>query len=278
MLRACRWAEPMAGGPAHGIGAGRRLCPIECVVWRRQGHGRRRAPRRFGNGEERYDGGGPGGHHRRFRAYRATALEAGSYTVSAALGGFKTAIAKMVRVAPGQPVSIPLTLEIGQLEETVTVTSSSELINAERHGGGNPERRPADPAADADQERAERGHLPAGHQHHRHEPRLDDQRAAGNLRQHLDRRGQQQRQLPRGTDSFFARSRPGRTRWRPWPSPSLPAVLQVGGGSGAVTMAFQTRSGGNRFTGSAYDTTGTRASTRTTSSMSSITRGRTRSR
>ena len=28
---------------------------------------------------------------------------------------------------------------------------------------------------------------------------------------------------------------------------------QVGGGSGAVTMAFQTRSGGNRFTGSAYE-------------------------
>ena len=32
---------------------------------------------------------------------------------------------------PGQPVSIPLTLEIGQLEETVIVTSSSELINTE---------------------------------------------------------------------------------------------------------------------------------------------------
>ena len=46
--------------------------------------------------------------------YQATALGAGSYTVTATLAGFKTATAKSIRVAPGQPVSIPLTLEIGQ--------------------------------------------------------------------------------------------------------------------------------------------------------------------
>jgi hypothetical protein len=63
--------------------------------------------------------------------YQAQAIEAGSYTVSASLGGFKSAVAKAIRVAPGQPVTIPLTLEIGQLEETVTVTSSSELINTQ---------------------------------------------------------------------------------------------------------------------------------------------------
>src|SRR5688572_12777857 len=63
--------------------------------------------------------------------YQANAIGAGSYTVSAALAGFKTATTKDVRVAPGQPVTIPLTLEIGQLEETVVVTSSSELVNTE---------------------------------------------------------------------------------------------------------------------------------------------------
>src|SRR4029453_901074 len=63
--------------------------------------------------------------------YQASALGAGSYTVSAALTGFKTAAAKDVRVAPGQPVTIPLVLEIGSLEETVNVVSSSELINTE---------------------------------------------------------------------------------------------------------------------------------------------------
>jgi len=63
--------------------------------------------------------------------YQVTALGAGNYTVSAALSGFKTATAKSISVAPGQPVAIPLTLEIGQLEETVVVTSSAELINTQ---------------------------------------------------------------------------------------------------------------------------------------------------
>jgi len=63
--------------------------------------------------------------------YRATALEAGTYTVSATLSGFKTATAKSISVALGQPSTIPLTLEIGQLEETVVVTSSAELVNTQ---------------------------------------------------------------------------------------------------------------------------------------------------
>ncbi len=63
--------------------------------------------------------------------YRVSALGAGSYTVTASLSGFKTAVAKAIRVAPGQPVTIPLTLEVGSLSETVTVSSSSELINTE---------------------------------------------------------------------------------------------------------------------------------------------------
>ena len=40
-------------------------------------------------------------------------------------------MAKGIQVAPGQPVNIPLTLEVGQLTETVIVTSSSELINTQ---------------------------------------------------------------------------------------------------------------------------------------------------
>ncbi len=64
-------------------------------------------------------------------AYQASALGAGLYTVTATLTGFKTATAKSIRVAPGQPVSIPLTLEIGQLEETIIVASSSELVNSQ---------------------------------------------------------------------------------------------------------------------------------------------------
>jgi hypothetical protein len=64
--------------------------------------------------------------------YQITALQAGSYTVSASLTGFKTAAAKSVRVSLGQPMTIPLTLEIGSLEETVNVFSSSELSTPKR--------------------------------------------------------------------------------------------------------------------------------------------------
>ena len=63
--------------------------------------------------------------------YQISALPAGTYTVTATLTGFKTAEVKTVRLAIGQPLSIPLTLEIGSLEETVNVLSSSELINTQ---------------------------------------------------------------------------------------------------------------------------------------------------
>ena len=112
--------------------------------------------------------------------YQVTALGAGSYTVTASLSGFKTATAKAIRVAPGQPVTIPLTLEVGSLDETVTVTSSSELINtADGDRRVDAQLGPAHPDADADAQRAERGHVPARRQHAGHQPRLDDQRPAG---------------------------------------------------------------------------------------------------
>src|SRR5688500_16600396 len=63
--------------------------------------------------------------------FQVTALGAGSYSVTASLSGFKTAVQKAIRLAPGQPITVPLTLEVGSLTETVTVTSSSELINTE---------------------------------------------------------------------------------------------------------------------------------------------------
>ena len=65
-----------------------------------------------------------------------------------------------------------------------------------RHGRGDAELRSAHPHADADPQRAERRRVPARRQHDRHQPRLDDQRAAGRLPQHHARRREQQRQLP----------------------------------------------------------------------------------
>jgi hypothetical protein len=59
------------------------------------------------------------------------ALNAGTYTVTVSLSGFKTAVASDVRVVPGTPTSVKVTLEVGQLEETVNVVSSSELVNTQ---------------------------------------------------------------------------------------------------------------------------------------------------
>ena len=63
--------------------------------------------------------------------FSVPALDAGAYTVTASLSGFKTAVVNDVRLAPGTPASIKATLEVGNLEETIVVTSSSELINTQ---------------------------------------------------------------------------------------------------------------------------------------------------
>ncbi|MEO7270696.1 MAG: TonB-dependent receptor [Vicinamibacterales bacterium] len=187
-------------------------------------------------------------------AYQATALEAGSYTVSATLAGFKTAIAKMVRLAPGQPISIPLTLEIGQLEETVTVTSSSELINTQN----------ATVAATLNSDQLTRLPTPTRNA-------LNAVTFLPGINTTGSNRDSTINGLPetfvsisidgvsnndnflRGTDSFFASITPRQDAVEAVSVTLSAGGAQVGGGSGAVTMAFQTRSGGNRFTGSAYE-------------------------
>ncbi len=159
--------------------------------------------------------------------YQASALGAGSYTVTAILAGFKTATSKGVRVAPGQPVSIPLTLEIGQLEETVVVTSSSELINTENGTVAatlNSDQLTRMPTATRNALNAV-AFLP-GVNVDGHQPRLDDQRPAGELPEHHHRRREQQRQLPaqhgrllrvRHAAAGRGRGRVGHAlrRWRP---------------------------------------------------------------
>ena len=57
----------------------------------------------------------------------------------------------------------------------------------------------------------------------------------------------------RNTDGFFASVTPRQDAVEAVSVTLSAAGAQVGGGAGAVTMAFQTRSGGNRFTGSAYE-------------------------
>ena len=62
--------------------------------------------------------------------YRMPYLEPGNYRVTASLKGFKTAIRENVDVLLAQTVTLDFTLEVGEVRETVTVTSESPLLEA----------------------------------------------------------------------------------------------------------------------------------------------------
>jgi hypothetical protein len=59
------------------------------------------------------------------------AVDPGSYTVTVTLMGFKTFVAKDVRVNAATPASIRAMLEVGGLEETIVVSSGSEIIQTQ---------------------------------------------------------------------------------------------------------------------------------------------------
>ena len=60
-------------------------------------------------------------------------LVPGSYTLTVSLMGFKTVVLPDVTINPGAPATIkPVVLEVGKLEETVTVTGATELCRRRR--------------------------------------------------------------------------------------------------------------------------------------------------
>ena len=61
--------------------------------------------------------------------YNFAAVPPGVYTVKASLTGFKTYEQKGVRVGAQQFVTIDVTLEVGALQETITVTGEAPLID-----------------------------------------------------------------------------------------------------------------------------------------------------
>lgn len=62
-------------------------------------------------------------------AYNFAAVPPGNYSVKAALTGFKTWEQKGVRIGAQQFVTIDITLDVGQLQETITVTGAAPLID-----------------------------------------------------------------------------------------------------------------------------------------------------
>ena len=75
-------------------------------------------------------------------SYFVTALSPGVYEISAELPGFKRFTRRDVRLAVGQVTTITIRLQVGQLEETITVTGESPLVDlTSKEVGGNLEAR-----------------------------------------------------------------------------------------------------------------------------------------
>jgi UDP-N-acetylmuramyl pentapeptide synthase len=68
--------------------------------------------------------------------YSFGAVAPGSYTVRATLTGFRTYENKGVRIATQQFVTLDITLEVGQLQETITVTGAAPLIDTSNASTG----------------------------------------------------------------------------------------------------------------------------------------------
>ena len=69
--------------------------------------------------------------------YSFPAIEPGTYTVKASVQGYKTFERKAVPVSVQQFLGLDITLEIGALEETITVTGESPLIETTNASTGD---------------------------------------------------------------------------------------------------------------------------------------------
>jgi hypothetical protein len=177
----------------------------------------------------------------------------GVYTVTISLTGFKTAVLKDVRVAPGTPASLKATLEVGQLTETVTVAASSELINTQT----------ATVSSTLNSDQLLRMPTPTRNA-------LNAVTFLPGINTATSNRESRINGLPesfvsitldgvsnndnfnRSTDSFFASVTPRQDAVEAVAVTTAVQGVQTGG-SGAVSINFTTRSGTNRFSGSGYE-------------------------
>lgn len=66
--------------------------------------------------------------------YRFLYLPPGPYTLTATLSGFKTLVREEIFVVVGQNVELPITMQIAAVEESVTVTGQSPVIDVTQTG------------------------------------------------------------------------------------------------------------------------------------------------
>jgi hypothetical protein len=63
--------------------------------------------------------------------FSIAALDPGTYTVTASLSGFKTVVMNDVKITTATPTNLKVSLDLGQVSETVTVTAISEVIQTQ---------------------------------------------------------------------------------------------------------------------------------------------------
>jgi len=68
--------------------------------------------------------------------YNFAAVPPGTYTVKATLTGFKTYENKGIRIGTQQFITLDITLDVGQLQETITVTGAAPLIDTSNASTG----------------------------------------------------------------------------------------------------------------------------------------------
>ena len=68
--------------------------------------------------------------------YVFTAVPPGNYTVRAELTGFRAYENRNIRIAAQQFITLDIVLEVGQLQETITVTGAAPLIDTSNASGG----------------------------------------------------------------------------------------------------------------------------------------------
>jgi carboxypeptidase family protein/TonB-dependent receptor-like protein len=185
--------------------------------------------------------------------FSVPALTAGVYTVTASLTGFKTAVISDVRVAPGVPVSLTAKLEVGALQETVTVQSSSEIVNTQT----------ATVAATLNADQINRMPTPTRNALNAVTFLPGVNVATTNRNANINGLPDSMTQITldgvsnndnflRSSDGFFASVTPRQDAIEAVTVTTAVAGANVGG-SGGVVINFQTRSGTNRYSGSAYE-------------------------
>src|SRR5688572_24993930 len=184
--------------------------------------------------------------------FSVPAVPAGSYTVTVSLTGFKTSVTN-VRASLGAASTIKTVLEVGQLTETITVQSSSELINTQT----------ATVSSTLNSDQLNRMPTPTRNALNAvtflpgvNTPGTNRDSTINGLPESfisitLDGVSNNDNFL-RSSDSFFASVTPRQDAIEAVTVTTAVAGAQTGG-SGVVTINFQTRSGTNRFSGSLYE-------------------------